>query len=94
MKKSFFFLILALLAPCVGVLAATLQNTDSQSYILQIQESGQGYGSQYRMIEHAMVEICFFGCEMTLLITGQAVTVNPMDSVLIDDGVMYVTPGR
>jgi hypothetical protein len=94
MKKSFFLLMLALLTPCVGGLAATLQNTDSQSYELQIQESGQGYGSHYRIIEHAMVEICFYGCQILLLNTGQAVTVNPTDSVLINYGVMYVTPGR
>jgi hypothetical protein len=95
MKKSLFFLLmLALLIPGVAGLAAILQNTDSQSYELQIQESGRPYDSHYRIIDHAKVEICFYGCRIVLLSTGQTVTVNPMDSVLINYGVMYVTPGR
>jgi hypothetical protein len=95
MKKSLFFLLmLALLIPCGAGLAATLQNTDSQAYELQIQESGRPYGSQYRVIENAQVEICFNGCEMTLLTTGQTVRVNPKDSVVIDSGVMNVTSGN
>ena len=95
MKKSVFsLLMIALLIPCVAGVAATLQNTDSQSYELQIQESGRPYDSHYRIIEHAKVEICFYGCQIVLLSTGQTVTVNPDDSVLISRGVMYVTPGR
>jgi hypothetical protein len=73
--------------------AATLQNTDSQAYELQIQESGRPYGSQYRIIENAKVEICFSGCVMTLVATGQTVRVNPKDTVVIDNGVMNVTAG-
>jgi hypothetical protein len=92
MKKSLsLLLMLALLIPCVAGLAATLQNTDSQPYELQIQESGRPYGSQYRVIENAKVELCFYGCDMTLLSTGQSVSVNPKDSVVIDNGVMKVT---
>jgi hypothetical protein len=94
MKKSLFFLLmLALLMPCVACLAATLQNTDSQSYELQILEAGRPYSSQYRIIENAQVDICFNGCEMTLLSTGQTMRVNPKDSIVIDNGVMNVTPG-
>jgi hypothetical protein len=95
MKKSIVFLLmLGLLIPFVTGLAATLQNTDSQPYEMQIQESGRPYGSQYRIIENAKVEICFLGCEMTLLSTGQTVRVNPKDSVVIDNGVMKVTSGN
>jgi hypothetical protein len=90
----FFLLVLALLIPAVAGLAATLQNTDSQPYELQIQESGRPYGSQLRIIENAKVELCFYGCEMTLLSTGQAVRVNANDSVVIDNGVMNVTSGN
>jgi hypothetical protein len=94
MKKSLFFLLmLAFLIPSVPGYAATLQNTDSQPYELQIQESGRPYGSQYRIIENAKVEFCFYGCAITLLNTGQTVTVNPKDSVVIDNGVMDVTSG-
>jgi hypothetical protein len=94
MKKSLFFLLMiALMVPCVAGMPATLENTDSQSYELQILEAGRPYSSLYRVIENAKVEICFYGCAMTLLSTGQTVTVNPKDSVVIDNGVMNVTSG-
>jgi hypothetical protein len=94
MKKSILCLTMLSLLTSVTVWAATLQNTDSQAYELQIQESGRPYGSQYRIIENAQVEICFYGCEMTMLSTGQTVRVNPKDSVVIDNGVMSVTSGN
>ena len=94
MKQSVIFLMILTLAGPFAVSAATLQNTDSQAYDLQIQESGRPYGSQYQVIENAQVDICFNGCEMTLLSTGQTVRVNPNDSVVIDNGVMNVTSGN
>jgi len=94
MKKSILFVTLLTLFTSVSVWAATLQNTDSQAYELQIQEFGRPYGSQYRIIENAKVEICFNGCEMTLLSTGQTVRVGPKDAVVIDNGVMSVTAGN
>ena len=67
---------------------------------MQIQEFGRhfksqyfgSYVDQYRVIEHTKIQICFYGCVMTLLSTGQTVRVNPNDSVVIDDGVMNVYP--
>ena len=94
MKKYMLFLPMLALLTSVTVWAATLQNTDSQAYDLQIQESGRPYSSQYQVIENAQVDICFNGCEMTLLSTGQTVRVNPNDSVVIDNGVMNVTSGN
>ena len=94
MKQSAIFLMILTLAGPFAVFAATLQNTDSQAYNLQIQEFGRPYSSQYQVIENAQVDICFNGCEMTLLSTGQTVRVNPKDSVVIDNGVMNVTPGH
>ena len=94
MKKYILFLPMLALLTSVTVWAATLQNTDSQAYDLQIQESGRPYSSQYQVIENAQVDICFNGCEMTLLSTGQTVRVNPNDSVVIDNGVMNVTSGN
>jgi long-subunit fatty acid transport protein len=94
MKKSILFLTMLTLLTSVPVWAAPLQNTDSQAYELQIQESGRSYSSQYRIIENAQVEICFNGCAMTMLATGQTVQVNPNDSVVIDSGVMSVTAGN
>ena len=93
-KPLFFLLVLALLISYVAGYAATLQNTDSQAYDLQIQESGRPYSGQYQVIENAQVDICFNGCEMTLLSTGQTVRVNPKDSVVIDNGVKNVTSGN
>jgi hypothetical protein len=94
MKKILFLIWIAgLLAPGAAF-TATLQNTDSQAYELQIQESGRPYGSQYRIIENAKVDICFSGCVMTLVATGQTVRVGPNDAVVIDNGVMSVTAGN
>lgn len=45
------------------------------------------------MIENAQVEICFSGCMMTLVASGQTVMVNSNDSVVIDSGVMRVITG-
>jgi hypothetical protein len=93
MKKSILFLPMIGLLTSVTVWAATLENTDSQAYELQIQESGQTYSSQYTIIENAKVEICFYGCQMTLLGTGQTLRVNPKDAVVIDNGVMSIASG-
>lgn len=93
MKKLLVFLMANLfLIPAVAM-AATLQNTDSQGYELQILEPGQPYSSRYRIIENAKAEICPYGCELTLLRSGQTVWVNRKDTVVIDDGVMTVAPG-
>ena len=70
MKQSVIFLMILTLAAPLAVFAATLENTDSQEYEFQIQESGRPYGSQYRILEHSKVDICFYGCELTLLSTG------------------------
>ena len=74
--------------------AATLQNTDSQSYNLQILEAGRPYPNQYTIIENAQVEICFSGCMMTLVATGQTLGVNANDAVVIDSGVMSLSTGN
>ena len=70
--------------------AASLQNTDSQAYELVIGEPGRPIAN-YRIVENSQVEICFLGCEMTLLSSGQTVSVGPKDTVVIDSGAMTVT---
>ena len=45
------------------------------------------------MIENAQVEICFSGCMMTLVASGQTVMVNSNDSVVIDSGVRRAITG-
>jgi len=50
-----------------------------------------GTGVSYGRIDaHSKTSICKHGCELTLTKTGQAITVNPGDSVVIDKGVMKV----
>jgi hypothetical protein len=94
MKKLLVLLMAqVLLLPAAG-LAAALQNTDSQSYDLQITETGRPYASQYTIVENAQVDICFSGCVMTLVATGQTVRVGPNDTVVIDSGVMSVNAGN
>jgi hypothetical protein len=94
MKKALFLTWIAAMLAHGLAPAATLQNTDSQSYDLQIVESGRPFGSQYRIIENAQVEICFAGCVMTMVSTGQTARVNPNDTVVIDNGVMSVSAGN
>ena len=94
MKQSVILQLILIMAGPLSAFAATLQNRDSQAYNLQIQESGRPYSSQYQVIENAQVDICFNGCEMTLLSTGQTVRVGPKDAVVIDNGVMSVTAGN
>jgi hypothetical protein len=90
MKPSVIFLMILTLFGPLAVFAATLQNTDSQEYELQILEVGWPYGSPFRIIAQAKVTICYQGCEMTLLSTGQTVAVYPNDSVVINYSVMKV----
>ena len=49
--------------------------------------TGVRYG---RINADSTVSICRQGCELTLTKTGQTITVNPGDSVVIDKGVMQV----
>ncbi len=50
-----------------------------------------GTGVSYGRIDaHSKTSICKHGCELTLTKTGQTITVNPGDSVVIDKGVMKV----
>ena len=90
MKQLVFFLMILTLVGPLAVFAATLENTDSQEYEFQIQESGRLYGSQYRMLEHSKVDLCFYGCQITLLSTGQRAVVNPNDAVVISNRAMKV----
>jgi|WetSurMetagenome_2_1015567.scaffolds.fasta_scaffold46623_2 hypothetical protein len=71
--------------------AASLQNTDSQAYNLMISEPNRPFSASYQVLENSQVEICFLGCTMTLLATGQTVEVGPHDTVVIHDGAMTVT---
>jgi len=93
MKQLVIFLMVLNFAGPLAVFAATMENTDSQEYEFQIQETGRPYGSQYRMLEHSKVDLCFYGCQITLLSTGQTVWVNQGDSVVISNHGMNVHRG-
>ena len=91
------FLIILILATPPAVFAATLENTDSQDYEMQIKEEGRSYSryygpynDEYRILSHCKTNICHYGCEMILLDTGQNVWVSPRDEVVISYGVMKV----
>ena len=90
MKYSVIFLMMLTLSSPSAVFAATLQNTDSQEHELQIKEDGRPYGNEYRILEHCKTDICHYGCEMTLISTGQKVWVSPRDEVVISYRFMKV----
>ncbi len=97
MKHMAIFLIILTLFSPPAVFTATLENTDSQDYEMQINEEGRAYnryygpyGDEYRILSHCKTNICHYGCEMILLDTGQKVWVSPRDEVVISYGVMKV----
>jgi hypothetical protein len=92
-KLTVFTWTAAVLLMMVGVArAAMLHNTDNVSYEVVLTEPGyrQAYRSPFYILEHAQVEICFYGCEMAMRSTQQVVTVNADDTVIISYGVMRV----
>ncbi len=97
MKRSVIFLMILTLSSQLSVLAATLQNTDSQEYEIQLREEGRPYGrfygpygDEFRILEHCKTDICHYGCEMSMISTGQRIWVNPRDEVVISYRVMKV----
>ena len=69
----------------------TLKNGDSESYEYSIRTAGDEYstGVRYGKIHaNSKAYICKHGCALTLTKTGQTITVEPGDSVVIDKGVM------
>lgn len=93
MKRSAIILTLLSLAAPLAAVGATLENTDSREYEFLIVEVGRSYGSQYRILEHSKVDMCFYGCELTILNTGQRLWINQRDEAVIDDGVIRVHRG-
>jgi hypothetical protein len=85
----FVLLILGLLASAATISASTLQNTDGQSYVVEVIVDGQTYRAT--VLDGATVNLSDYPCEVKLLQTGQSLTVQPDDSVVIDNGVMRVS---
>jgi hypothetical protein len=78
-----------LLVFAAAVSAATLTNNDGQSYVVEANVEGQIYA--VTILDGATISLCDYGCELRLAKTGQTITVQPNDSVVIDDGVMSVS---
>ena len=82
-------LILCLLVFVVAASGATLQNTDGQSYRVQVMVDGQRYG--VTLLNGATISLmCDYGCAVRLVETGQTLAVEPNDSVVISYGVLRV----
>jgi hypothetical protein len=93
MKRSAIILMLLSFVAPLAVSAATPENTDSREYEFQILEVGRTYGSQYRILEHPKIDLCFCGCALTTLNTGQRLWINQGDEAVSDDGGISVHRG-
>ena len=81
-------LILCLLVSAAAVSAATLTNTDGQSYVVEAMVDGQRY--RVTLLDGATISLCDYGCAIRLVATGQTLAVEPNDSVVISYGVLRV----
>jgi hypothetical protein len=82
-------LIGCLLVSGAPVSAATLTNNDGESYRVEANVGGQIYA--VTILDGATISLCDYGCELRLVKTGQTITVQPDDSVTIDNGVLNVS---
>ena len=95
MRKYWVFIIIALCAMLASSVygfenkTTTLKNGDSETYEYQTKapEGGVIYG---KIHAHSKTSICKFGCELTLIKTGETITVQPGDQVIIDKGVLKI----
>jgi hypothetical protein len=85
----FVLLILGLFASAATLSASTLQNTDGQSYVVEVIVDGQIYRAT--VLDGATVNLSDYACQVILIQTGQSLTVQPDDSVVIDNGVMSLS---
>jgi hypothetical protein len=84
----FVLLILGLFASAATLSASTLRNTDGQSYVVEVIDAGQMYRAT--ILDGSTAALCTYTCQLILPQTGQSLTVQPYDHVVIDDGVMSV----
>jgi hypothetical protein len=89
MKSIFLPALLAavILMPCV-IHAGTLENADLDDYRYQIAIDGIGLSTGVIYSQSTAYDICDTGCQIRLLNTGQTITMNPDDRIVIDGGVM------
>jgi hypothetical protein len=90
MKGLYFALLIAcFLVSAVAVSAATLQNTDGHSYVIEAMLDGQRY--RVTILDGVTISLCDYGCALRLVETGQTIAVQPNDSIVIDNGVMSLS---
>jgi hypothetical protein len=90
MKSAYIAVLIAyLVVSGTPVSAATLTNNDGESYRVEANVGGQIYA--VTILDGATISLCDYGCELRLVKTGQTITVQPNDSIVIDDGVMSVS---
>ena len=80
--------VLSLFAPAATVSSSTLDNTDGQSYVVEVIDAGQMYRAT--ILDGSTAALCTYTCQLILPQTGQSLTVQPHDHVIIDGGVMTV----
>jgi len=80
--------ILSLFAAAASVWSATLDNTDGHTYLVEVRDTVQTY--EGTIPDRSTVALCIYICQLTLPQTGQSLTVQPDDHVIIDGGVMRV----
>ena len=81
-------MIVGLFAPAAAVSASTLANADGQSYVVEVTADAQIY--RVTILNGATASLCAYTCQLILPQTGQSLTVQPDDDVVIDNGVMTV----
>ena len=82
-------LILCVLVSVVAAFGATLENTDLQSYRVQVMVDGRRY--EVILLGRATMSLlCDYGCAVRLVETGRTLAVEPNDSVVIIYGSLRV----
>jgi cytidylate kinase len=81
-------MIIGLFAPAAAVSASTLANADGQSYVVEVINAGQMYRAT--ILDGSTAALCTYTCQLILPQTGQSVTAQRDDDVVIDNGVMTV----
>jgi len=86
------FLLSLLAAGCLFfniALAGTLENADTDGYRFElIGFDGRPLANSTIYGQSTLYGVCEAGCEVKLLNTGQTITLNPCDGIVIEDGVM------
>jgi hypothetical protein len=90
MKQGLLLMFLAslMLVPAAGQ-AGVLENKDLDDYQYETSEPGavpHTLGTIYA--ESVQSDFCVEGCQLKLLKTGQSITMQPDDYIVISDGVM------